>query len=387
VLFCLSICSTINEIKLLPFLKTALDKTNIYEDYFVNPNEVKISTNGKTKNIIHLYLESMETTYASDKEGGFQGENNYIPNLTQLAKENVSFSNSDKLGGFKYLYGAGTTSTALFSSTSGIPYSFPADSNGGMTQHEKFAAGTTTLGDILNEYHYNQEFLCGSDSTFGARKKFFEEHGNSTIFDYYTAIEKKYIPNDYKVWWGFEDTKLYGIAKDEISRLAESDDPFNFTFLTVDTHHIGGYVCDECENKYDIRLANVIDCADRQVYDFINWCKQQPFYDNTVIVISGDHQRMDDILVSGVNSENRTVYNCIINTDTKAQSETKNRTFTSIDMFPTTLAAMGFEIEGDQLGLGVNLFSKKETLSEQLGYDYFSNELTKYSKYYIDHFS
>ena len=48
----------------------------------------------------------------------------------------------------------------------------------------------------------------------------------------------------------------------------------------------------------------------------------------------------------------------------------KNREFTTLDMFPTTLAAIGCKIEGNRLGLGTNLFSSERTLSEQLGMDY-----------------
>ena len=33
---------------------------------------------------------------------------------------------------------------------------------------------------------------------------------------------------------------LYEIAKDELLNLSQSGRPFNFTMLTVDTHHVGG---------------------------------------------------------------------------------------------------------------------------------------------------
>ena len=51
-------------------------------------------------------------------------------------------------------------------------------------------------------------------------------------------------------------------------------------------------------------------------------------------------------------------------------------------MFPTTLASLGVEIEGNKLGLGVNLFSKEKTLLEKLSFKYLNNELTKNSIYY-----
>lgn len=42
--------------------------------------------NIKQKNLIYIYLESMETTYADENNGGAFTEN-YIPELTKLAQE------------------------------------------------------------------------------------------------------------------------------------------------------------------------------------------------------------------------------------------------------------------------------------------------------------
>ena len=53
-----------------------------------------------------------------------------------------------------------------------------------------------------------------------------------------------------------------------------------------------------------------------------------------------------------------------------------------MDIFPSTLAALGAEIEGDRLGLGVNLFSGVPTLAEEYGYDYMFEELSKTSQFY-----
>jgi len=79
--------------------------------------------------------------------------------------------------------------------------------------------------------------------------------------------------------------------------------------------------------------------------------------------------------------ENRTIYNAIINSPIHSNN-TKNREFSAFDMYPTTLAAIGVNIEGDRLGLGTNLFSNKKTLIEELGYKKFNEELKKKSFYY-----
>ncbi|MCH5289347.1 MAG: sulfatase-like hydrolase/transferase, partial [Treponema sp.] len=188
------------------------------------------------------------------------------------------------------------------------------------------------------------------------------------------------------VWWGFEDEILYRIAKDEITRLAKTEKPFNFTMLTVDTHHVGGYVCGSCKNEYPEQLANVLACADSLVGDFVTWIQAQDFYENTVIVISGDHPRMDTILVDGIPSSERTVYDCFINSAAEVKGSETGRECNTLDMFPTVLAAMGFSIEGERLGLGTNLFSEKKTLSEELGYDELNAELGKYSEFYEKRF-
>ena len=81
------------------------------------------------------------------------------------------------------------------------------------------------------------------------------------------------------------------------------------------------------------------------------------------------------------------MYNCIINPAEEVDEDVmKNREFCTLDMFPTTLAAMGCDIEGDRLGLGTNLFSQQPTLMERMGYTKLCAELSKQSDYYNNNF-
>ncbi len=378
------------------YLENTLTTSELYETEYIDPDSVKITDkDGNARNLIYIYLESMETTYASLADGGIQTEANYMPNLSALANAYTSFSNTNRLGGFRSITGTGWTMGALMGTTSGVPFSlavFGDQSHNSQGKDGTFVNGLVTLGDVLAEKGYTQEFLCGSDGRFAGRNTYFTVHGGYRIFDYYTAIEEGYIDKDYKVWWGFEDEILFRIAKDEVTRLASGDAPFNFTMLTVDPHHVGGYVCNLCQETYSQQTANVISCQDRQIAEFISWCMAQDFYDDTTIVIVGDHPRMDKHLIGeGLEIYDRTIYNCIINSAVGSYSDTTNRTFTSLDMFPTTLAAMGFEIEGERLGLGTNLFSPVPTLCEKhgggrVGYDWLDGEVQKSSDYYKKHF-
>lgn len=371
------------ELDIQNYIYRRREKTTIYEDYYVSPNQVKINkTTEQTHNLIYIYLESMESTY------DYVYTDDYIdltPNLSKLAADNVSFSDSKEKGGFYSPTGTDWTMAGLMASTSGIPFSFPVEGND-MNLYQNFAPNLITLGDILEKEGYSQEFICGSDSEYGGRKTFFHSHGNFKIFDFFSAYPGGF--EDYNIgWWGIEDSKLYDYAKKELLTLSKNDEPFNLTLLTVDTHFgdgvVDGYLCDRCKNTYNDRYANVISCADSQIMEFIEWIKQQDFYLNTTIVITGDHPFMGKDITN--DNENKTVYNCFINPK-QCYVNTKERQFTTFDIFPTTLASLGFSIEGDKLGLGTNLFSSKETLCETIGLENINKELSKYSQYYIDNF-
>lgn len=369
------------------YLRSKNSVSTIYEERYVDPGSVNITDPEEKKNLILIYLESMENTYQSVQEGGIQ-KDNLIPNLTALAKEGISFSDDEKIGGFRSIDGTTWTAGALFATASGVPFSFPVQRNS-MDKYEKFAPGIVTLGDILYERGYTQEFLCGSDAKFGGRKNLFTQHGNYQIYDLFSAQQAGYLPTpDYNnLFWGFEDMYLYEIAKDEITRLYQNGQPFNFTMLTVDTHCTDGYLCSICGDTYENMTANVVACADAQLGEFISWCKEQPFYEDSVIVITGDHPRMDKQLVTEEPDYlERTIYNCFLNAQVGGKIQTKNRDFTAMDMFPTILASLGFEIEGDKLGLGVNMFSKEQTLAEEMGVRNLQDILNMQSNFYLEHF-
>ena len=62
--------------------------------------------------------------------------------------------------------------------------------------------------------------------------------------------------------------------------------------------------------------------------------------------------------------------------------DVKNRKFNNFDLYPTILASLGFEIEGNKLGFGTNLYSGEKTLSEKLGSSYVDKELLKRNSFY-----
>lgn len=350
------------------------------EDNYANPREVGLTFPEQKRNLIYIFLESMETTYA-DVDNGGAFEVNYIPELTRLAQENEDFSGEEKaLNGGYSLPGSTWTIAGMFSQTAGIPLSISIEGNSMDTQ-ESFFPDAVTIGDVLAAQGYSQTLLIGSDATFGGRRLLFTEHGNYDMIDYNYAHDNAMIPEDYKVFWGYEDEKLFGFAKEKLLELSEEESPFNLTMLTVDTHFEDGYACEECGDKYgDDQYANVIACSSRQVAEFVSWIQRQSFYENTTIVISGDHPTMDSNFCENVDEDYvRRVYTTYINSAVEPTTQA-NRSYTTLDDYPTTLAAMGVEIEGNRLALGVNLFSEELTLLERYGLETTAQELSKKSK-------
>ena len=372
-----------NQIDAFSYLGGMMKTTSVYEEEYAPPQKQIYQFPEKKKNLIYIFLESMETSYASVEEGGVMADN-YIPYLTEMAKENISFSDTDVLGGAQSVAGTTWTAAAMVTQTSGIPLTIPI-SKSNFGQDNKFLPGAYSIGEILEKEGYTNELLVGSKASFAKRKAYFEQHGNFRVFDYYTAVEREYIPEDYYVWWGYEDRRLFDYAKIELNKLYSEGNPFNLTMLTVDTHFTDGYKCPLCEEIYDSQYANVIHCSDKQIYEFIEWIKQQPFYKDTVIVLSGDHLTMDhhyfDRISETAMKRGRRIYNCFINTGMSAD-HTKNRTFTTMDMFPTTLASLGVTWGKENLGLGVNLFSGEKTLAEKKGLQKFSDQLASSSDFY-----
>ncbi|WP_449537843.1 LTA synthase family protein [Ferdinandcohnia sp. Marseille-Q9671] len=368
------------------YVSSLRDYSTFIDDHYINGSNITIAFPEEKRNLIILYLESMENSMITHENGGGWSYT-VIPELETMAKENVNFSNSEKIGGGYSVYGTTWTVGALVGTTAGIPLKIPVDDGNAYTSSTTFLAGAYTLGDILEKEGYNQMAMFGSDSNFGGRKNYYTMHGNYEMFDLNTAINEGKMRESEKVWWGFDDSHLLEWAKEELTSLANKEKPFSFTLLTANTHFTDGYVESGAENLYETQYENVFAYSSKQVDEFVNWLRQQKFFSNTTLVIIGDHLSMqpsDYFKKYTYDGYQRTIYNAIINSPVEP-IRSKNRVFTNLDMFPTILGSMGVNIEGERLGLGTNLFSDRSTLEEELGLNYVNDELAKNSQFYNHH--
>ena len=84
-------------------------QSTIYQDEYVDPLKAKITFPEEKRNLIYIFLESMENTYMSADAGGAL-DRNVMPELTALAadEENINFShfqpNIRKNDRFRHIY-------------------------------------------------------------------------------------------------------------------------------------------------------------------------------------------------------------------------------------------------------------------------------------------
>lgn len=356
------------------------------EDNFVDPTADKLKFPEKKRNLIHIYLESMENSYFSKELGGYM-EENLMPDLAELSKDGYNFSHlADGFGGPPWTSGGHWSVASMVNMGTGLPMKVPVDGNAYGAENN-FLPGAIALGDILKEQGYEQTVMFGADANFGGLNFYYTSHGNFNIIDWRGAKERGLIPEDYSVWWGYEDDKLYEFAKQELTRLSETGKPFHFCMETADTHFPDGYQVPGMPTPYESPYANVILYSQEQTVKFVRWIQQQPFYKNTTIVLIGDHMSMDQKFFEGFDPNyKRTTFNLILNPAPNVRnisdSRLHNRDWANFDMFPTMLASIGVEIEGNRLGIGTNLFSDEQTLFERDGIDTVNAELEKRSNFY-----
>ncbi len=335
-----------------------------FEKHYVEPKAKNVIFKQK-KNLIIISVESLEKTFENKQ---FFGQS-LLPHLEKLEKEGVQFSN--------YINGPYTTCTvasniALFT---GLPIMTHNNVFNKYGHTVRILDSYYSLGNYLEDNGYQTYVIQGTSGQFAGHDYFFKTHGIQYFMD--RNMIRSILRYNFNTippqedTWGYNDEVVFDFSKKIISKIS-SNIPYFLFIQTIDTHAnylpmIGEYKA--FNNKY----FNTIHHTSLLIYNFILWLKKQPEYDNTVIVIIGDHLRMDGNFAMPIK---RQIYNLFLNTTEPPSTE---RTFSQIDLFPTILEALGANVKDHQLGLGISVFSSTKTLLEQFP-DSLKDKMTKRSK-------
>lgn len=316
-------------------------------DYIVSNPKIK-----NKKNIVYIYLESIERTYFD--ENLFPG---LMPNMEKLEKKALSFTN------IWQPYGAAWTIAGMVASQCGIPLvtSSPHSMNG----VDQFLPLATCLGDILKQNNYYLSYLAGASLKFQGKGNFYRTHGFDKVRGKNSLSHELSNP-DYMSGWGLYDENLFELLKKEYKILSEKHNPFGLFTLNLDTHHPDGIKSKTCEGIVykdgKNPILNSVHCLDKMVADFIDFIKNTEHADNTLIVINSDHiahkNTAWDILEKG---ERRNLFMVI--DPSKKLNKKIPKMGTTLDVAPTILALLG--AENTDLGFGRNLLSDQKPLIQK----------------------
>lgn len=205
------------------------------KDYFgahyVYPQTVKVTpkANAKPKNLVLIYVESLENTYKDKAKFG----RNLLKTLDAI--EGVSFSHFQQVMGTHWTI-AGVTATQC-----AVPLKNVTLYNG-KTQGENiksFLPGAICLGDILHDAGYRNVYMGGDALLFSGKGKFFKDHHFDEMYGR-EELKNRLAEKDLH-FWGLYDDDLLAQAQTKLKQLHAASQPFNLTITTIDTHGPDGY--------------------------------------------------------------------------------------------------------------------------------------------------
>lgn len=376
-LFVISFIMLLQCIESINYIIDISSKSDLIEKEYINPKNTKVTFPEKKKNLILISVESLEySLFTKDQNGIWDYE--IIPELHNLLEENDSITFNTKKGMYM-LQGTSYTTSSVVANNSAVPIKVGLNRIG--YSKDNYMSGSYALGELLEKEGYSNEVISGAATAFGSMNLFYEQHGNFNIIDPNTLDKNGYkMSKSDRGNWGFNDKYIFEIAKDRLESLSKGDKPFDLQLITIDTHFVDGFVGEYSETKYSKQYENVYATTSKLIYDFVEYVKSQPYYEDTAIVIFGDHLAMQSNFINNRMFNDRTIYFCIIDSDNKKYK--KDRIYTALDTYPTIVSLLNGKIDGDRLGLGVNLFSDKKTLAEKYGVKKLDKELRKKSDFY-----
>ncbi|AQU80532.1 MULTISPECIES: LTA synthase family protein [Planococcus] len=327
---------------------------------YVKVSEQESFGRAKGRNLFVIQVESLQNFVIGKTLNGQE----ITPNLNNLLSESAYFSNV-----FQQI-GAGTTSDAEWIVNTGL---YPQ----GMIPTANSLSGkeAPSLARTLKKEGYGSATYHADDVTFWNRDVLYPVLGYEEVF----SIDD--IPNVKNVGFGPADEVLFRFAADELPRQLETYERIYANIVTVTSHtpfelpssmqHLTLPI--EYEGMYVGNYLQSIRYADEQIGFFIQELKNRGIYDESLIVILGDHsgmhgtlvteedqQLLSDFLGHDYSLKDQFTIPLIFTGGNLFEEKEMTRLGGQTDIMPTVLALLG--IEHNAPVMGHNLFEYKKNL-------------------------
>jgi phosphoglycerol transferase len=314
---------------------------DVFAAHYLPPSQVMLTPIGKPKNLVIIYVESLESTYQDSSRFG----RDLIAPLTRLQQRYTSFASYPQMGGAHW------TIAGIVATQCGVPLKVsilpsPEDAR---LHLRSYLPRATCLGDLLRARGYENVFMNGPDLDFADLGTFLKDHGYTRRYGAREWIQAGEDPAKMKEW-GLRDDRLLEHARTELTQLMSAGRPFNLTILTVDTHGPEGLLSDGCRKRGAHDFPTIVTCTAAQVAEFVGFIADKGWLDRVSVVVQGDHIAMENPIHDALESSpTRTVFNLIA---TQPVSPRVSDGITHFDLYPTLLELAGWRPQGGRMGLG-----------------------------------
>lgn len=230
----------------------------------------------KGKNLIVVQLEATQNFVIGLKVDGQE----VTPVMNSLAGESFYFPQV-----FQQI-GQGNTSDAEFTSNTSIYPTAAVAMSKGYSDRD-----LPSLPKLLKAQGYTTMTLHPNEVTFWDRDKLYPALGFDTYYD------KPAFTNDHFNNFGASDEELYRVGLEKIQEAADQNKPFYAQFISLSSHHPFEIPEDKQELKLPESLEGTqlghylqaIHYTDKALGTLIQGLKDKGLWDNTVLVLYGDH--------------------------------------------------------------------------------------------------
>lgn len=280
-------------------------------------------------NVVVVLIESMASDYLDDT----YNEQLLMPYLNELISESYYFEN---------FYSAGIhTNNGIVSTLYGFPPLFNEPMMSSTPTHY------TGLPYCLKKEGYKNLFFVTNNPQYDFMNSFLLDNNFERIYSIYDYPDEKVVS-----FFGVQDDYLFEYGIDRLNEASQEGNPFFATFLTVSNH--APYIIPEQFKKHgDTDEQRILAFVDASLQHFMDKASKQPWFDNTIFVLLGDHGR----ILGQTKYEMPISYNHIPLILYSKLFEDMPQKFShycgQIDVFPTIMGLLNLPYTNNSLGIDV----------------------------------
>lgn len=334
------------------------------ETYYIDPS-LAVAPAARPKNLVRIILESTERTIWNEEFFG-----GIADPLKKLEQRGFSAT------GIEQAELTGWTLAGLVASDCGVPlFGLGAIDKNDFSTVSDFMPDATCLGDVLARDGYRQVFIKGAQLSFSGTDRYLASHNYKEAFGFDELAGDKPVPDN---GWGMDDERVFETALEKIEQLDAGREPYHVTLQTVGGHSPSGFISKSCTGRPDImnypnNTMRALACTNTLAAEFINGLGQRGLLEDTVLVVQSDHLAMRNHIYSELESLERR--NTLIILEKGRSHEIVPKAASMVDVFPTILEAMNYELPNGRAGLGVSLLAAEPTMVETFGISDFNHSI------------